>query len=553
MTDSSPLTPLFRQSLGALRELYVGSARWCVDHYPECVEGDPDKFVQLMDDLHAGLLAKVFVTVANADGRWSPGEEQCASALFEHVWQRSLTGEALRNALGHVTRQAADLKWYALLRPFDKIPPLRSRIGELEAIVLRIANILAKADGEVVAAETAAMARIHAHLIEIQDAFRASPPAEPTIPMTGGLGSSPRPAGARMVAETCADARRVRDQCRLPETDRALQGNEPESLESVLAELDQLIGIESVKQEVRTLSNFLKVQHCRKQAGLPTTALSLHMVFEGNPGTGKTTVARLVGRILRSLGILDKGHIVEIDRSGLVAEFAGQTSPKANKTIDAALDGILFIDEAYSLVAESGDDPFGNEAVQTLLKRMEDNRQRLVVTLAGYPEPMERLLKTNPGISSRIGYQIAFPDYSTVELGRIFEIFCKQNQYRIPSKVRAKLLLGFQWLFDHRDEHFGNARAARNAFEVAIRQLANRVIGIAPLTKKLLTTFDADDILMPDVPAEVWDRLDDDERRFRVECPGCHVTTEMPRKYLGQRMECKKCHHRFVADWGEPV
>jgi SpoVK/Ycf46/Vps4 family AAA+-type ATPase len=152
-----------------------------------------------------------------------------------------------------------------------------------------------------------------------------------------------------------------------------------------MAELDDLIGLSGVKQEVRTLANFLKVQVERTKAGLPAAALSLHMVFGGNPGTGKTSVARIVGKIFGAMGVLPRGHLIETDRSGLVAEYAGQTGPKTHKKIEEALDGVLFIDEAYTLIHAEGDDPYGHEAVQTLLKRMEDDRDRLVVILAGYP------------------------------------------------------------------------------------------------------------------------------------------------------------------------
>src|SRR5690606_34649847 len=227
-----------------------------------------------------------------------------------------------------------------------------------------------------------------------------------------------------------------------------------ELLAEALVELDSLIGLSDVKHEVRTLANFLKVQRQRAEAGLPATSLTLDMVFGGNPGTGKTSVARIIGRIFSAMGVLQRGHLVETDRSGLVAEYAGQTGPKTNKKIDEALGGVLFIDEAYSLVAESGQDPYGDEAVQTLLKRMEDDRQRLVVILAGYPLPLERLLRSNPGLSSRFNRRLNFEDYRPAELGRIFQSMCERNQYMAPPLTRAKLMLGFDYLYRHRDEHF---------------------------------------------------------------------------------------------------
>src|SRR5262249_42808537 len=241
-----------------------------------------------------------------------------------------------------------------------------------------------------------------------------------------------------------------------------------DSLTEVLEELDELIGLDNIKLDVRELVNFLKIQKEREKHGLPATQLSLHTVFSGNPGTGKTTVARLYGRILGALGILSQGHLVETDRAGLVAEYSGQTAPRTHKKIDEALDGVLFIDEAYSLAAEDGDDPYGAEALQILLKRMEDDRERLVVVLAGYPEPLRRMLDSNPGLNSRFPRVFNFLDFTAVELGRIFAQFCTHNRYALPAKTRAKLLLGFQYLLDHRDEQFGNGRLARNLFESAI-------------------------------------------------------------------------------------
>src|SRR5438128_8094386 len=171
------------------------------------------------------------------------------------------------------------------------------------------------------------------------------------------------------------------------------------------------------------------------------------MVFTGNPGTGKTSVARILGKIFGAMGILAKGHLVETDRSGLVAEFAGQTGPKANAKIDEALDGVLFIDEAYSLVAHGGEDPYGEEAVQALLKRAEDDRHRLVVILAGYPEEMQTLLDSNPGLSSRFNRQLKFEDYSPLALAEIFGSLCHKDTYTLASGTRPKLMLGMTELY----------------------------------------------------------------------------------------------------------
>ena len=329
--------------------------------------------------------------------------------------------------------------------------------------------------------------------------------------------------------------------------------DQSESLEQVLEDLSQLVGLEQIKEEVNTLTNYLKLQQRREEAGLPRHRLSLHMVFKGNPGTGKTTVARIVGRIFKALGLLRKGHLVETDRSGLVAEYAGQTATKTNKKIDEALDGILFIDEAYSLVSTGREDAYGLEAVQALVKRMEDERDRLVVILAGYPEPMQELLESNPGLSSRFNTHMLFPDYNPIDLGRIYHLMCDANQYVVLPTARAKLLIGFEWLYGHRDEHFGNGRLVRNTFENSVRQLANRIAGVAPITRNLLTRLTAEDIHMKKVPETVWKRLRKGGVLFSVRCDRCDKTIHVRCRQLGVRVRCPHCECRLVADWGTPV
>jgi SpoVK/Ycf46/Vps4 family AAA+-type ATPase len=274
------------------------------------------------------------------------------------------------------------------------------------------------------------------------------------------------------------------------------------------------------------------------------------MVFEGNPGTGKTTVARLVSQIFRAMGILEKGHLVETDRSGLVAEYAGQTAPKTNQRVDDALGGVLFIDEAYSLVASEGDDAFGREAIQTLLKRMEDDRDRLVVVLAGYPEPIRRLLRTNPGLSSRFNRTLTFADYGTRQLCEIFERLCRANHYELTAELRGRLIQGFQWLYRTRDEHFGNGRLVRNVFEMAIRRLANRVASSPTVTHEMLTRFLPEDLQFPKAPLTVTTG-DLTQVRFQIHCPGCQVKRSLGTDLLGRRVQCAACKHSFQITWGE--
>ena len=239
-------------------------------------------------------------------------------------------------------------------------------------------------------------------------------------------------------------------------------------------ELNGLIGLESVKQEVRTLANFVKVQKQRQEQGLKTPKLSYHLVFTGSPGTGKTTVARIVARIYKDLGILKKGHLVETDRSGLIGQYVGQTAPRVNAMCDSALNGVLFIDEAYALTQNEGND-YGDEAVATLLKRMEDDRDKLVVIVAGYTNKMKKFIDTNPGLQSRFNRYINFPDYSADELYKIFEMYVRKNEYVMTVEAGKYLRRQLEYVVENKDKNFGNARYVRNVFEKVIQVQANRL------------------------------------------------------------------------------
>jgi hypothetical protein len=248
---------------------------------------------------------------------------------------------------------------------------------------------------------------------------------------------------------------------------------------------------------------------------------------------------------------LPSGHVVETDRSGLVAEYAGQTATKTNKLCDAALGGVLFIDEAYSLIDASGDDPYGREAIQCLLKRMEDDRDKLAVILAGYSREMENMIRSNPGLSSRINSTIEFEDYTPAELGLIFESLCQQNQYQLPSSARHRALIGFDQLFQHRDRYFGNGRLVRNAFEDSVRQLADRIANVSKLTESLLTSLSEEDISVPGISRSELDELIKQPHELRIECRGCDRSVRIQPSSLGARVKCGKCDYVQTASWAE--
>jgi stage V sporulation protein K len=251
--------------------------------------------------------------------------------------------------------------------------------------------------------------------------------------------------------------------------------NLKENIEDVLIELETFTGMEGIKKDVRSLINLLKIQKQRELQGLSVVKPSLHMVFTGPPGTGKTTVARIMGRVFKALGVLEKGHIIETDRSGLVAGYVGQTAIKVDEIIQKSCDGILFIDEAYTLSPPDGGDTFGQEAIDTLLKRMEDNRDSLVVIVAGYEEEMQRFIESNPGFKSRFNKYISFDDYKPNELIEIFISIVNKNKYIASPELIELLRNRFIDLYNSRNKSFGNGRVVRNLFEKTIENQSNRL------------------------------------------------------------------------------
>ena len=265
-----------------------------------------------------------------------------------------------------------------------------------------------------------------------------------------------------------------------------------EDMKDLLAELDGYIGLQTVKEEVHNLINMASVYQLRRQHDLPTTDMSLHLVFTGNPGTGKTMMARMMARIYRSLDILSRGQLVEVDRSGLVAGYVGQTAIKTQKVIDKAMGGVLFIDEAYALNGRSEND-FGQEAIDTILKAMEDHRDDLVVIVAGYTDLMDRFIHSNPGLESRFNRFLLFDDYTTDEMVEIFRMQCKKGCYQLTEE--AQPLIRDYIAEESADDSFGNARGVRNLFEHVLVAQNNRLATMEKITREDLMTITADDVL----------------------------------------------------------
>lgn len=261
--------------------------------------------------------------------------------------------------------------------------------------------------------------------------------------------------------------------------------------EEALKELNSLIGLNKVKQIINELYALSLLQNKRKKEGLAVEPIVLHMIFKGNPGTGKTTVARILGKLLKGIGVLEKGHVVEVERADLVGEYIGHTAHRVRENVKKALGGILFVDEAYSL-ARGGEKDFGKEAIDTLVKEMEDNKDKFILILAGYKDEMECFLRTNPGLRSRFPIQIDFPDYTIDELIQIAELMVKNRQYQFTESAKKKIMKYL--IYDNNSREIGNARLIRNLIERAIRKHAVRILNKKNITREDLITIDSIDI-----------------------------------------------------------
>lgn len=414
------------------------------------------------------------------------------------------TPQDLRKA-GVVTGKAAHLAHTSTL--FDILVGADARHRTRHAVTyyeraMEIAHVVASLDAHVSRTELLAIERYRTVLLEAmaRQGTRGGAPRRDAGDPGSADGASPTEGSSPTPATTAGPASDAAARPGGPgpgaTADRAPAVQvPPRPLDELLADLEALIGLDDVKREVRLVADLIQVQNLRRDRGLPTLETSRHLVFAGNPGTGKTTVARLLAEIYRTLGVVSGGHLVETDRSGLVAGFVGQTATRVAEAFDRADGGVLLIDEAYALVRGSEQD-FGREAIDTIVKEMEDRREELVVIVAGYPDEMDRFMDANPGLRSRFPKTIEFPDYTTEELVAIFEKICADAHYRLTDQARQAVSA---WLESFpRGKGFGNGRLSRNLFEDAVTRHATRVVGLEAPTDDDLVELVAADIPGPD-------------------------------------------------------
>ncbi|MBK9576769.1 MAG: AAA family ATPase [Fibrobacterota bacterium] len=391
------------------------------------------------------------------------------------------------------------------MEQFEDNLELSSLLGELAQGLYSYFGLVVRLDGTITNQELSAFRAFWDAYRPLKDAASLLPSPrgiqlQPSGPSNGGrpewiaparVGATPDIRPQAQAASPIPD----RDWISLPTAPVEVPPPTDRQREQILAEalkdLDSLTGLANVKSEIRKLSNLLKMQTLRRQRGLTEIPVALHVVFAGNPGTGKTTIARIYARILQGLGLLAKGHLVEVDRAGLVAGYMGQTAEKVDSAIQRALDGVLFIDEAYGLVGDDDSD-YGHEAIATLLARMENHRDRLVVVAAGYTEQMAGFLDSNPGLRSRFSRTWEFPDYTSSEMAGIFLALCAKHQIELHKDATQAMAHRIGEITQ--DPDMGNARAIRNLFEAAISRQADRLASLATISDAELRTLHAQDL-----------------------------------------------------------